>query len=51
MLVNIIILELKLKTKVSSYQMYHLVLHRNGHCLKVSENLVYGTMNRNFPII
>ena len=27
MLVNIIIPELKLKTKVSSYQMYHLVLH------------------------
>ena len=21
------------------------------HCLIVSENLVYGTMNRNFPII
>ena len=23
----------------------------NNHCLIVSENLVYGTMNRNFPII
>ena len=27
------------------------ILIRITHCLIVSENLVYGTMNRNFPII